>query len=206
MTRRDLLTGALAKRWWLWAVPLALFVINVVVFGYYQVAYAGQVDQMQSQVQAEETELRRVVGQREALDALVTRARAGRDGIDALYETSFSTESARLTALIREVKGLAETAGLRRAESISYPAEDIEDYGLHKRSLVFTVQGSYDQLRRFVNLLELSETFVVLERINVNGASPNLTVNLNLSTLFSGRDRASRREDRPDRRRRRGSA
>ena len=107
--------------------------------------------------------------------------------------------------MIREVKELASNSGLQPAESISYPEESIEDYGLTKRSLVFSVQGSYAQLRRFINLLELSETFVVLEQINVSGVSPNLTVSLRISTLFSGKDRPTTREERRSSRRRRSA-
>ena len=186
--------------WWRWALPAALFVVNVGVLGFYQLRYAGQVGEMQGLIDAETAELHRVEAQRRALSGLVERARSGREGIEALYTEYFSTESARLTATIREVKDLAAKAGLQRAESISYPDEDVEDYGLLKRSLVFSVQGSYAQLRQFVNLLELSESFVVLEQINVSGVSPNLNVSLRISTLFSGRDRPLTREERRPRR------
>lgn len=186
--------------WWQWAAPLALVVVNLGALVYYQVGYAGQFGQMQGQLDSAARDRQSVIGQRRALEGLVERAESGRAGIESLYVDRFSTESERLTALIREVKQLARTAGLQEAESISYPEESIEDYGLLKRSLVFSVQGSYPQLRQFVNLLELSDAFVVLEKIHVSGVSPTLTVNLDISTLFSGRDNAEEREQRRRRR------
>ena len=206
MNRSDLWRRATTGRWWLWAIPLALLVVNLGIFLYYQVGYAGQVGQMQGQLESDISERHRVVAQRESLEELVERARSGREGIESLYVDRFSTESLRLTDVIREVKDLAEKSGLQPAESISYPEESIEDYGLLKRSLVFSVQGTYPQLRQFVNLLELSETFVVLERVNVAGTSPTLNVNLDISTLFAGRDRAAKRDERRQNRRPRRNA
>lgn len=203
MNIKTLLRSVRTLPWWIWAVPSALVLINLGALFYYQVGYAGQFGEMRGQLDSGASERARVVAQRQALEELVGRANMGREGIESLYVDSFSTESERLTGMIREVKELAEKAGLQPAESISYPEESIDDYGLLKRSLVFTVNGTYPQLRQFVNFLELSETFVVLEKVNVSGVSPSLAVSFDISTLFSGRDDA---EERLERRRGRRNA
>lgn len=203
MNRSSLLRSLRGLDWWVWAVPATLLLLNLGALIYYQVGYAGQFGQMRGQLDTAANNRTLAVAQREALEGLVSRAETGREGIESLYVDSFSTESERLTQMIREVKDLAEKAGLQPAETISYPEESIDDYGLLKRSLVFTVNGSYPQLRQFVNFLELSETFVVLEKVNVTGVSPSLAVSFDISTLFSGRDSA---EERLERRRRRRNA
>ncbi|MEM1247784.1 MAG: hypothetical protein AAGK22_15525 [Acidobacteriota bacterium] len=203
MNPSSLLRSLRSLPWWVWAVPAVLVVVNLGALIYYQIGYAGQFGQMQGQLDSAKNERSLVMAQRQALEELVGRANTGREGIESLYVDSFSTESERLTRMIREVKDLAEKAGLQPAETISYPEESIDDYGLLKRSLVFTVNGTYPQLRQFVNFLELSDTFVVLEKVNVSGVSPSLAVSFDISTLFSGRDSA---EERIDRRRRRRNA
>ncbi len=47
--------------------------------------------------------------------------------------------------------------------SITYPEEQIQQYGLIKRSFIFSVEGTYADLRKFINLLELSDSFLTLE-------------------------------------------
>ena len=60
---------------------------------------------------------------------------------------------------------------------------------------MFTVEGNYTQLRRLINQLETTDTFVVLESISLSEATPNLRIDLRLSTLFSdGESRATSQE------------
>jgi len=84
------------------------------------------------------------------------------------------------------VQSLARKAGLD-PRSIAYPEPEIEDYGLVKRSFIFTVDGDYLALRKFLNLLELSDSFLTLEDASVSEASKGqeLRLSLTLSTLFT---------------------
>jgi hypothetical protein len=178
------MTHTLGRHWKLWLPPLVLVLLNLGVLSAYRVLYAGGVGQLRTQVESERQRLERLTAQRGELEALVARGRASREGIERLYTQSFGTESERFTDWIREIKQLAEQSGLAPS-SISYPREDLVDYGLQKRSFVFPVQGSYASLRRFINFLELTETFVVLEGIEMNESEPQLNISLSLSTLFA---------------------
>ena len=100
---------------------------------------------------------------REELEAYVDDASRSRDGIYELYRESFSTERERLTDMLRHVKDLASTAGLR-PDTFSYPEEQLESFDLVRKRVVFSVEGGYNDLRRFINMLELSEQFVTLDR------------------------------------------
>ena len=117
----------------------------------------------------------------------VTTVEATRSHVRTLYREGFATERERLTDLIGEVKELADRSGLRPG-SISYPEATLEQYGLVEKSIVFTVEGDYSQLRGLVNLLEVTDTFVALDSISLSEATPNLRIDLRLSTLFSGNE------------------
>jgi Tfp pilus assembly protein PilO len=170
-----------------WGLPLALLLVGVAVLAGYQLAFADRVGAIRAAVERDSGELARLRSQRQRLEQLVARAERSRAGIRELYELRFATESERLTALIREVKELAERAGLRPT-NFNYPDRSLEDYGLIERSIVFSVEGNYRELRQFVNFLELSESFVILRSITVRGGSNELSLSLQLATLFSGRD------------------
>ncbi|HUP24911.1 MAG TPA: hypothetical protein VNB06_18480 [Thermoanaerobaculia bacterium] len=180
------------KQLWLdnarvWALPLGLLVVGAVGLAAYQVAFADRVGALRAEVERESGELDRLLEQRAELEELVTRAERSRDGVHELYELHFATESERLTSFIREIKELAERSGLNPT-SISYPEQALEDFGLIERAIVFSVDGTYRELRQFVNFLELSDSFVILRSIQLRGGSNQLALNLQLATLFTGRD------------------
>ena len=180
-------------RIWFW-VGVGLCVVNAALLSTYRGVYAGRFQALEDEI-AEVRNLRtrttREVARREGQ---VAQVEATRNRVENLYRDGFATERERITDLIREVKELADRSGLRPG-SISYPEEQLERYGLVEKSLVFTVEGDYAQLRRLINQLETTDTFVTLESISLSEATPNLRIDLRLSTLFSdGRSAAATRE------------
>jgi hypothetical protein len=100
--------------------------------------------------------------------------------------TRFSTRSERLTNISAEVERLARQAGLD-PRSLTSPELDVAELGLTKRSFIFSVNGTYVELRRFINLLELSPSFLTLEEVKLSGGGEGgeeLQISLRLSTLF----------------------
>ncbi len=176
------------RRWWV--TPLAICLVNLAVLFAYGLVLAGQARFREARMSRQSAELVRLKEERAELVAAVEAAREIREGIDDLYENWLSTERQRLTRLIAEVKSLARRAGLDPTV-ISYPEESLEQYDLVKRSIVFTVEGTYQDLRRFVNFLELSDYFLTLEEVQLadSGAQgQSLRINLKISTLFAELD------------------
>ena len=64
----------------------------------------------------------------------------------------------------------------------------MEDHGLVRRNVNFGVTGTYDQLRTFINFLELTDQFLTLESVNLGGGAaerdPRLRIRLSLATYF----------------------
>ena len=170
----------------IWLPALLLVVLNLAVLSTYRFLLAGQ-----TQIQAGRTERRQarvaeLEAERRLLDATVTEAKRNRDLVDRLYSEWLTPESERLTAVIAEVKRLAEVAGVEYS-SFSYPDQLLQDEGLVKRSLVFSVQGTYLELRSFINLIEVSDLFLMLESVRLTGGSregPQVRVSMTVSTLF----------------------
>lgn len=178
------MSGTFVRQWKLWAPPLLLTVVNLGVLVTYRAVFAGSVGELRGEVDVEQRRVAALADRRGELAELVLSARRSRAGIERLYTSSLGPESERLTDWIREVKELAEQSGLSPS-AINYPSEDFVDYGLHRRSFEFLVGGSYASLRQFVNLLELTDSFIVLEGVTLNESEPELRISLRLSTLFS---------------------
>ena len=185
-----------AALWWqrrrLW-LPAAIFVLlGLVALTVYQVALAGRLGMQAGSLAARRSELEALQARRSEAEALLQRARSTRAAIAELYDRRLGTEAERLTAVMLEIKKLARQAGLGGMEAINYGDEPVAGLPLIKKSITFSAEGSYGQLRAFINLLELSPSFLSLDEIRVeNGgrAGGPLRLQVRLSTLFVTADR-----------------
>ncbi|HYU32081.1 MAG TPA: hypothetical protein VEW48_07950 [Thermoanaerobaculia bacterium] len=177
-------------RLWVWVPALLFFLANATAYVVYRFGFADRVESLETRLKETHESLAPLAAQRTHLEKLIERSRRNEVEISRLYDERFSTRSQRLTRVTAEVKQLARTAGLNPL-SISYPEERIEEYGLIKRSFSFSVDGTYLELRKFINLLELSQSFLTLEEVNLAGeeggdqGGPELHIRLLISTLFA---------------------
>lgn len=168
----------------IWALPLLLVAANVVwllAFGSGSRVREADLGRQLDRARREHGEIAARLAAREALWVAATE---NRERAAALDRDRFATERTRFTDMVRELKELALRAGLDPG-SISYPRETFEQFGLTRRSFVFAVDGSYGALRTFLNLVELSPSFLTVEQIDVDLSGEALAVRLRLSTLFT---------------------
>jgi Tfp pilus assembly protein PilO len=171
---------------WIWVPALLFFLANATAFSVYKLGYAGQVAKLDDDIHAQAARRRELNGQYQQLKTMIARVKTNQEQVQQLYAERFSTRSRRLTTITQEVKDLAKQAGLA-PRAISYPEKEIQDYGLLKRSFVFSVQGTYPALRKLINLLETSRSFIAIDELSVgsNTEGPELRIDLTLSTLFA---------------------
>lgn len=174
------------QRLWIWVPALLFFLANVVAFAVYTVGYGGRLDALDDTLAQQEQSLQASAAEQREAQAMLNRVRTNDQQVEQLYEERLSTRSRRLTGIQAEVKAMAQKAGLV-PQTISYPEQEIEEYGLIRRSYVFNVQGTYAELRRFINLIEASRSFLSINDLKVSGneESPELDISVQLSTLFA---------------------
>ena len=174
------------ERAWVWVPALLFFVANLVLLSTYKLRYSGQVQSLDERLHQQESRRKDLDKQREELQGMLNQLQLNDAAVHQLYDERFSTRRLRLVGFAAEVQEMAAKAGLQ-PKAISYPEEEIQDYDLIKRSHIFTVQGTYANLRRFVQQLEQSRSFVTLEEVAVTGDpdGPGLRMDLSLSTLFA---------------------
>lgn len=176
------------QRIWVWLPALVFFLANLAAFSVYKLGYAGNLQSLEGELDNQSREQKTLKARQAELDSLLGRAAENRRRVAELYENRFSTRRRRLTEVTAEVIDLARRTGLK-PDATSYPEQEIQDYGLIKRSFIFSVTGSYLELRKFINLLELSDSFLTLEDATLTqdtrGTGTELHINLRLSTLFA---------------------
>jgi len=178
--------GLWRRRLWIWLPPAVVLAAATVYLVSLERGVRSQGAALSSRLDAARRDHDQATEALAKLEKLDAAARATREQTARLMEEKFATESGRFTSLVREIKQLAEHAGLDPKE-IGYPEEAYADLGLVRRSFVFSVEGSYVNLRAFLYLLELSPSYVTVDSIEVREltGARGLGVDLRLSTFFA---------------------
>jgi Tfp pilus assembly protein PilO len=180
--------------WWerrrVW-LPAAIFVaVGVAALLGYQLLLADRLGLQSGALTARRAELDELTQKRREAEAMLQRATGTRMAVERLYADRLGSEASRLTAVMLEVKHLARQAGLAGMEAISYGDEAVPGLPLTRKSITFTAQGNYAQLRAFINMLELTPSFLSLDEIRVDEdvQGGRLQLQVRLSTLFSSNE------------------
>lgn len=173
----------------LWLLPAIVLGLGINLLVVYQASFAGRKQSMDDLATQAAQKLETLKTQRAAVEAFLGRVDAQKAAIDTVYGERFSTESVRFTSFLREVRELARQSGLD-PQSFNYPKTELQEEGLVKRNVTFSITGGYEDLRRFINFLELSDQFITLEEIGV-ASEGQLDLRFSISTLFVAQDTES---------------
>jgi len=169
-----------------------LLVANAIFFFTYRVQYETRLQALDARLHQSEDDLQRARTRRMAAEQTVASYRKVQTDLQTLYNSRWATEPERLTRLYAEIKRLAADSGIAMPKTFAFSRTEDKDMqktggiGTVTVTISFTAQGNYQQLRRLINKLELSNQFVIIDAINLgSGSSPdNLTLNVRLKTLF----------------------
>ena len=174
------------------SVLAALLVVNAIFFFTYRVHYESRLRALDDKLKSTEDQLQRARNKRMSAEQQLASYRKAQTDLQMLYNNRWATEAQRLTALIHEVKRLGTLTQLDPNAMNFSRVQDREvqrsgGIGTNTVVITFTVHGSYQQIRRLINAIELSNQFVIIDAINLatgGGADSNLTLNLRLKTVF----------------------
>jgi len=103
---------------------------------------------------------------------------------DEFFTTHFHPSGAGYSAISEDLGGLSRSAGLR-SDSITFHQHPADARGLVQIDIATAVEGDYDSLIQFLNKLEHSENFYVLDSLALaSDTQGKLRLNLQLRTYF----------------------
>lgn len=175
-----------------------LLLANTVFFFTYRVRYQSRLDDLDARLEQAENRLEQIRSSRVKAEQTYRGYKQTEADVRKVYDEYWSTRAQRLTAMIAEVKRLTVASSLvptsigftqadvqvkavQRAQSTRGKSESI---GANEVGITFGVQGTYEQVRRLINLLELSRQFVIIDSIGLSQAEGALRFNLHIKTLF----------------------
>ena len=122
-----------------------------------------------------------VSGQRDLLNARVAAWQAEQGQIDTLARmkradddlTTFRARLPSLPDLPKMAAFVSETAEAHRLPipSVTYDHEDVDLPGLTAVSISFDVAGDYLDIRHFINALEQSDLFLIIEQLTLTAST-----------------------------------
>lgn len=141
----------------------------------------------------------------EAYRAALEKAR---DDMKHFAADVLSTRQRRMIGVQLEVTGLAKQFGIS-ADRVAYENNDLDNGALERFGTVVPLTGGYASLRKFIQAVESSENFLVIERVTLGQGKTGDTVELHitLATYFIapdakleniGRKPVGRRGENPD--------
>jgi hypothetical protein len=138
-----------------------------------------------------QTELKLLARQHALLAADVARAQKIRENLPAVQKESdeffrdqFRPAGTGYSALEDDLGVLARTAGLR-TEGLSFRQQPADKAGVSEIQISTTVDGDYPSVVRFIDSLERSQNFYILDTLSLApGSAGGLKLNLQLRTFF----------------------
>jgi len=169
-----------------------LLAANALFFFTYRVQYEARLSALDARMKEANARLQRARAKRTAAEQQLRSYDTVRRDLQTLYDQRWATQAERFTKLINEVKRLAaqsqlEPPGYSFSKTTDREAARSGEQGISVVGINFTVHGNYQQIRRLINLLELSNQFVIIDGITLGGgggSDSNLTLSLHLKTLF----------------------
>lgn len=175
------------EEWRRWVPPAVALLLGLVLWAAYHLHFADRVERLETEVTGLELELKQTLEDREQLERMQQWRREGEQQAQALLEERLGPRARRLTEVLRHVKELAARAGIR-PDAIRYTTDLTPEEDFERVSWTYSVVGTYGQVRRFLHLLETTDTFLILEDVRlaeVEEQNAQLRIQLGLATVFT---------------------
>ncbi len=164
---------------------LANVVVSVLVVRPKVVRYRQLTDVSSPQLQVVETREKDVV-QKEAYRTSLEKTR---DDMKHLAGEVLATRQRRMIGVQFEVAKLVKEFGIA-LEKVQYENEQVDNGALERFGIVVPLTGGYTSLRKFIQAVESSDNFLVIERVQLGTGKSSDVVELNitLATYFTAPD------------------
>jgi hypothetical protein len=123
--------------------------------------------------------------------------------LEVLKEEILSTRNQRLVEVQEEVASLCEQFGIA-LDTVSSDSALLLDEGLDRFAMTVPLEGNYANLRKFLQAVENSDKFLVVERVSLavgKEGGKSLSLNIALATYFTAPEELVARKRALERRR-----
>src|SRR5262245_31193183 len=163
-------------------------IVNVLFFLILYRPVRGEYERLQSSIQKLHSEVQTQQQEVARLEKLSAQLEGSEKDRQQLFATHFIPRQAGVSEILPELDEIAANAGVRKTR-VDYTIDDAPRYGLYSVKIRVPVTGAYSNIVRFIKNLEHSDTFFIINSIEVRGTAGNtpgadLALSLALETFF----------------------
>jgi len=139
---------------------------------------------------AERERVSRIAREIRSLQDTVSKLACSRSDAAHVFDELLSSKEERLTSILRQVRRMARERRIEPSR-LGLSVTEQPDTGLVEFGISFPLEGNYQTLRDFIEEVEESESFLVIEEVQITGdrASPEeLRLQITLTTWFTAPD------------------
>jgi Tfp pilus assembly protein PilO len=133
----------------------------------------------------------RIVQEQKEMRLLQNRLQAlqkAEKDLHVIYTQVLAQKKVGVTAIRQELQDLAGSLRVERG-GVDYDYTPMPEYGLRHFTLSVPVEGAYRDIRRFINDIERSQYFLILDRVHLSAeknaqSGGNLVLDFQLSTYL----------------------
>lgn len=106
---------------------------------------------------------------------------------DAFYSKVLGTKQENMIRIEEEVIDIGKEFRIN-PETVSYNNRDKDEDGLEEFTIQVPVEGDYNDLRNFLEKIENSKSFLIVDSISMQGTKEgglDLALNINMTTFFN---------------------
>lgn len=105
------------------------------------------------------------------------------ESLKKFYTTVLKNRTEGIVGLRKELAELLRQINIYKID-INYTNTPIEKHNLHEVSLNLPVEGSYSNIRKFINSIENSQNFMVIKGVSLTESKQQLKLELSISVYF----------------------
>jgi len=163
-------------------------VINVLFFFILYRPVRAEYFRMQGSIQKARTDVQSRRQKIDRLEKLSAQLETSAQDRQRLYTTHFIPAETGWSEILPQLNQVTQTAGVKNTRK-EYNKDATPQYGLHSVKITVPVTGPYANVMRFIKEIEKSNTFFIINSIDVRAKetaarSSDISMNLNLETFF----------------------
>lgn len=158
-------------------LTLVFIFINAVILTVLVLPKRARIAALQSQYATLRSEAATDRRELRMLEERLKNIQQAQKDLQTIYSKVLATKKKGVTEIRLELEGLTRSLQIKR-QDFSYNYENLDDFKLQHFMLGVPVEGNYRNIRRFINSIERSPHFLILDRVDLSSEEKADALNL----------------------------
>jgi Tfp pilus assembly protein PilO len=167
-----------------------VIIVNLILFILVVAPQKEKISRLQTNFSDQRNAIRDQQKENQVLQQRLAALQKAEKDLKVIYTQILSDKKVGVPEIRQELEDFAGSLSVNRSD-VAYRYDLLPDYGLRHFTLTVPVEGSYGDIRRFINAIERSQHFLILDRVNLSSDSKpgdNLKLGFELSTYLRDED------------------